>query len=398
MSLTGYLRNRQSSVREFMETHFPRAADHMHAIRQQILALPELRPLTAGSRYPFSAIGTATDYRIRYYFRATPVEELVAYAGATLITAVDPRWPLGMSRAELAAAGWPFAAFFEQLTRDIDRLSPVGRRLNAEDEAKLARYCYGLAVLDGVFRSGRGQESLATLDLLAGVESAWVEDLCTLSWAFYDSRCISFTVPVVLNPHFAGSGEIGGADGDIIADGCLIDFKATQGRGLARALSDTALYQLLGYVLLDYENEYGIRAVGFYLVRQQRLLSWALDELLQSLSNSPAPPRLDELRTAFKRLDKPAVAAQPRDTAVEYPPRTCVNCDRCFAEPGGSLLYCSPICRADSVLRPLSPSRTSRRTGPTRRCAVVPRGDATAIPRPQGNISAHRRVGAGTPL
>lgn len=33
--------------------------------------------------------------------------------------------------------------------------------------------------------------------------------------------------PRILNPLFAGSGEIGGADADLIAAGCLIDVKTT---------------------------------------------------------------------------------------------------------------------------------------------------------------------------
>jgi hypothetical protein len=43
------------------------------------------------------------------------------------------------------------------------------------------------------------------------------------------------------------------------------------------------LYQLLGYVLLDYEDAHAIDSVAVYLSRQALVIRWPLDELLKTL-------------------------------------------------------------------------------------------------------------------
>ncbi len=40
------------------------------------------------------------------------------------------------------------------------------------------------------------------------------------------------------------------------------------------------LYQLLGYVLLDYPDEHRIRSVGIYFARQARLVRWTYSEMI----------------------------------------------------------------------------------------------------------------------
>jgi hypothetical protein len=79
---------------------------------------------------------------------------------------------------------------------------------------------------------------------------------------------------------FAGSSDVGGADADLILDGLLIDVKGTVAPSRLRK---PEFYQLLGYALLDYDDEYGIDRLGFYLPRFGRLITWPVGEYLAML-------------------------------------------------------------------------------------------------------------------
>jgi hypothetical protein len=82
-----------------------------------------------------------------------------------------------------------------------------------------------------------------------------------------------------LNPTFDGSHAIGGADADLIVDGLLVELKTTSQDSFERV---DHVYQLLGYALLDYSNIYAIDRVAVYLARRGVLVSWELDELLET--------------------------------------------------------------------------------------------------------------------
>ena len=103
--------------------------------------------------------------------------------------------------------------------------------------------------------------------------------------------------PCILNPAFEGSQDVGGADADLILDGCLIDIKATVNPRVANLW----IYQLLGYVLLDYSGQYQIDEVGFYLARQGVLLKLPLQELLNRLSGD-LTTSLYDLRDDFHKV------------------------------------------------------------------------------------------------
>jgi len=99
---------------------------------------------------------------------------------------------------------------------------------------------------------------------------------------------------------FAGSTDIGGADADYILAGLLLDCKATRA---PRRLGREEIYQLAGYLLLDYDDQYGIDRVGLYLSRQGGLITWEVAEFLRRLGSTTSLPRLraklrHHLRTA----------------------------------------------------------------------------------------------------
>lgn len=91
-------------------------------------------------------------------------------------------------------------------------------------------------------------------------------------------------------PHVRGSADIGGADADLIVGDLLIDVKATVSPSRLRK---PEFYQLLGYALLDYDDEYGVTRLSFYLSRFGRLITWTVAEYLALLGSTRS---LAELR------------------------------------------------------------------------------------------------------
>jgi hypothetical protein len=118
-----------------------------------------------------------------------------------------------------------------------------------------------------------------------------------MSWAFYDGFSELLARPAVLNPTFDGSLDVGAADADMIVGRCLLEIKTTID---PRALPSGIVYQLIGYVLLDYSDEFGIDAVGVYLSRQAILVCWPLEEILSTVATGPA--NLPRLRRDFQTM------------------------------------------------------------------------------------------------
>ena len=90
---------------------------------------------------------------------------------------------------------------------------------------------------------------------------------------------------------------VGGADADLILDGCLIDIKST----IKARITNIDLYQIIGYALLDYYDSFNIHSLGLYMARQSELLTWAVPELLDHVMGG-YPEHLDVLRGDFHEM------------------------------------------------------------------------------------------------
>ena len=156
--------------------------------------------------------------------------------------------------------------------------------------------------LDGVFRATKASEETRA-DLVA-LLSASLEDTADL----YQARTVS------VNPVFALSIALGGADADMIGDGLLIDFKASKDRSVIRSVE---LYQLVGYALADLHDWYEIRSVGIQALRWSTRWTVALDGLLRQLSATTRP--LADWRERFASV----FPEDPRRSAMRLtvPPR-----------------------------------------------------------------------------
>lgn len=90
---------------------------------------------------------------------------------------------------------------------------------------------------------------------------------------------------------FSGSDDVGGADFDLIVDRCLFDIKATRKAGVTTSY----LRQLLGYWLLDYDDQFKISRLGIYLARHGHTEYFDIEKEFLKGTN-PA-----ELRKTFRK-------------------------------------------------------------------------------------------------
>jgi hypothetical protein len=131
---------------------------------------------------------------------------------------------------------------------------------------------------------------------------------------------------VALGATFAAS-RVCPADADMIVDGTLIESKTRLGNKNKRSgvrsdsLPRNDIYQLLGYVLFDDEDRYGVTEVALYSARYATLHRWAVQELLDTLAGEPVDLAA-ERATVRKLLDVDGHEADigPEPAAADIPP------------------------------------------------------------------------------
>ena len=287
MSLSSELADPQSVVMQFFAEHFPDCKSFWRDWGLRISGLTTVRPSGEVAGYPWALVGTALDYRLRVCWRPYSAEGTVAeHAGmAHFDDFLSGLEVPGVPDTDLwldLAARWDGMMLAVQ-TSGEDGLTPA-----QQDE--LARMCMAMAAYESVFRSGRPSQLLLSAssldDLLSSAAANVVADLISLVALF--KRCDQRYIhprQITLNPGFDGSVLVGGADGDVILDRYLWDFKTTihpeqtSGRFWP--------YQLLGYGLLDTSDKYQLKGAGIYLSRQGVWISWDWAELCSLLGANP---------------------------------------------------------------------------------------------------------------
>lgn len=99
----------------------------------------------------------------------------------------------------------------------------------------------------------------------------------------------------MLGPTFTGSDLIP-ADADLIAAGLLLEMKTSV--KLTLAVQD--LFQVIGYALLDFNDECKITELGIFHARHAYLATWDISELLRELAGQPVS--LQAVRQDFRDL------------------------------------------------------------------------------------------------
>jgi hypothetical protein len=177
------------------------------------------------------------------------------------------------------------------------------------DAELLARGCWALALLTEAFRSmqaattgplSRFHGRAVTADgLLALASPAGLDQLARFREVFQGTllpQLASRTGPWALGPAFAGSALIGGADGDLVAAGLLLELKSSSKLSLP----------VIGYALLDFDDAYRLDTLGLFNARYGYLVTWNAASLLRDLAGHPV--NLAAARDEFQVL---LLACQP---------------------------------------------------------------------------------------
>jgi hypothetical protein len=326
LSLTSELHDPRSPISRYLRTRFPHTRDLQRRYRQPVAEVVPLAPAD-GAAVAYATLGGAFDWRMRYLL--TPSPDLHLAVVGTL-QGSKRLWRLA---GELVGAlGGTVRLRLRAGPTDPD--PPMTARIQGPaglDEEPLARACYALALFTEVFRGGlRPGSRLLALppkasldDLLGLARKEEVADLLALTEAARGRLLPALAArggPLHLGPTFAGSLEVGGADADVIAAGLLLEWKVNMGErrnGRRRcSLSLATIHQLLGYLLLDYEDAYRVEALGVYAARYGYLATWPVAELLGELAGGPVDP--GQLRGEFHSIARVTAAhyrrhASPHD-------------------------------------------------------------------------------------
>lgn len=144
-----------------------------------------------------------------------------------------------------------------------------------------AVYRAGPEAIPPFLRAGGDQPNLS--DLLTRVPDIVIDDFCALvslasTRDFARLREDSHDDQVVPGPVLAGAALVSEADADFVVRRNLFDVKTTVH---PRRFGREEVMQLLGYVLLDIDDDLGLQSVGWYFSRQGLLLRvsliWFLD-------------------------------------------------------------------------------------------------------------------------
>ena len=286
----------------FMSRHFP-------AVRNLSVALNAVRPADTealrpkapeGARISWITLNSAIDHRLRYAFsyRGVPPKSVErGIAAAWRLVSPDSADAVKETADQLTAALGKLIAKERPVTRSETIAFPD------DTEEALDRICYAMAWFEEVYRSrrlwpgtplGEAKPDLDAGQLVKAVPAYAVADMsAVVKLADASLAEVRDTCPperIHAGPVLVGSTDVGGADVDLIADDLLLEIKSTATPSM---LGKRDFYQVLGYLMLDYEDRYGVRRLGFYLSRFGRLVIWTVEDYL-ALLGSRWP--LDELR------------------------------------------------------------------------------------------------------
>lgn len=307
MSLSSVVNDPAGPVRAFLVEELPGLKEVRAAYRAALPVLPITVPVPpADVRPAWATLGAAVDHRLRYSMAAGS-DPGGAVTGGVRRIATTPG--LGLDRGTAAALSTAGKDLITRLARLAEAHRPWERDrsmlLPAAVEEDFARACFVAAWFEEFFRSGRlspttplgtASPSTTLADLLAAVPAYAAADMVALQTLAAASpgltalRAGTPTRDVVGGPTFAGSIAVGGADADLIAGGLLLDVKTTADPGKVPSLNN--VWQLAGYVLLDYDDEHRIDRVGWYLTRTGALVTWPLPDFLALLGATRPLPQL----------------------------------------------------------------------------------------------------------
>ena len=314
MSLTSLIADKDSSVAKWFATTFPEtrsvASEANVVLRGLDTKTPCVIPPPAGVDH--GTVGTATGYVLSACLVAGALNNTVATSGAAALCG-----PLGPPAAD------PIALERQAVAR-IAELRPWEHNLSDPEWRELVELCCVLTRFEQYFRAGtrvlehidiplrshpNDLNALARA-LVSPVTRADTEALARA--AVEDHLDLQRASPLWIGPTFAQSVALGGADADLIYDGTLIDLKATS---KSSPVGRAELYQLLGYLLADSPDHYGITHVGLSALRRRRRHIWEAQQFISLLSGAAAVS-LQQRREEFADVLAPMAAERAEGAQV----------------------------------------------------------------------------------
>jgi hypothetical protein len=266
MSLTNQLKDPNSAVSRFMADRMrPDAVDSM--IARFNAQITQRHPVVTDG-VNADIVGVAFDYMFRWNVAPFEAQKLVAWNGARDMRdqrAILELVEMGNAKAEKRIASAIVLAWFERRFRSG----------HVRDELKRADPNTELPFVERLRREVPDADFADVQRLMVTVDQVWGNRLKEQ--------------PYYPNPQFAGSKDVGGADADWIMGRTLYECKTTR---KSRPMDRQMFLQMIGYVLLDYADLYGIENVCWYFARHQLLLELPITNLFRDLSS---------LRAEFKK-------------------------------------------------------------------------------------------------
>ena len=300
--LTAEICSIRSPVRRFLNERFTvglRDVQRSYRENDPSQVVPSVPPSGANP----GTIGTAADWLLGFLLHPCPVPDLAMAGVALCRSAGIDITPALIQIADSLGVHLPQAPGTERKFT-----GPVPG--NTAEPDYLARCCWALALLTEVYRGGAfvltggplGQfrRGKATADdLLALCPPAGLDQLAKFRRVFE-----TVLIPQlarrhglwVLGPVFTGSALIH-ADADLIAAGLLLELK-TSSKKLSLPVTD--LFQLIGYALLDFDDEFRIAELGIFSARYAYLVTWELGAVLDELAGHPV--NISRARDDFRHL------------------------------------------------------------------------------------------------
>ena len=315
--LTAEVADIRSPVRQFLSDRFTIGLRDLQRRYRQGAPPLAVAAAPAVEANP-GTVGTAADWLLRFLLHPRPSLKLAAVGAALCGPRVaGPRdtpgapvtgpdmgmlaalgeiaWSLGLGRDEMAGQGE--AAFTGPLPG------------SDADPEHLARACWVLALLTEVFRRGPMVAAMGPLgrfldrrpsaeEMLALAPPAALSQLAAFRQVFETALLPQLRAREgrwLIGPTFAGSALIR-ADADVIAAGLLLELKTSA----KLSLGITDLFQVIGYALLDFDDEYKLGTLGIFSARYAYLATWGLGALLEELAEGQVS--LQATRQEFRQL------------------------------------------------------------------------------------------------
>jgi hypothetical protein len=310
MSLTSELKVAGSPIGIFMRTEFPHLKGVVKTLNAALKDTPSL-PLGYDEGYPLMLVGTAIDLRIRHYVSDKPTENSVIDRGFHQLSRIEfAEFDEAFSIVHHGPNCRKFDGMEEALRGCWAEFAHRSGLLDDVAEDRLCRLSMLLATVEQYGRSPISSRPVAYLwprrkrgldRLLVDVDPRIAGDLAALSRAFHETAGdIVSSTNMIAGGSPVGAPHVGGADFDFVADGTLFEVKTTTNPG---RVAIEALRQLIGYLLLDWDDQFQIRRLGLILPRQRTKMVYDVAELLGG--NDLAEMR-DRMRT---------LVTQPEPTA-----------------------------------------------------------------------------------